>query len=200
MYAIVGLGNPGKAYEDTFHNAGFWALDILSKDLGVSFKKSITINALYAIASVGDKRVLLVKPLTFMNLSGKAVAACVNFYKIAIENMIVIRDDIDMELGKIKIKKNSSSGGHKGIDSIIEAIGSKAFIQIKIGVGKNGDAANFVLKHLNENEKKILSACAKAASAASLKIILEGFEKAANQYNNLNVKSEFANVIETIKN
>ncbi len=183
MYAVVGLGNPGKTYENTFHNAGFWVLDLLAIALGVNFIKS-SLEATIAHSWVGQEKVLLAKPTTYMNLSGKAVEKIVSFYKINIQNLIVVRDDIDMELGKIKLKRNSSSGGHKGVQSIIDTLGSKAFIQIKIGVGKNGNAADFVLKELDDKQKKILKVSAKIASRACIKTIEEGLEKAANMYNN----------------
>ncbi len=200
MYAIVGLGNPGENYKNTFHNAGFWALDLLANFFSASFSKSTSNHALCAVVHIGEKKVVLAKPITFMNLSGKAVGLLVNFYKIEIENLIVIRDDIDIELGKIKLKKNSSSGGHKGVESIIDTLASKAFIQVKIGVGKQGNVSDFVLKKLDESEQNILLLSADLASRASIKIVREGFEKAANQYNNANILKESVYGIENVKN
>jgi PTH1 family peptidyl-tRNA hydrolase len=110
--------------------------------------------------------------------------AILQFYKIGVEDLIVVRDDIDMELGKIKLKQDSSSGGHKGVQSIIDALGSKAFIQVKIGVGRKDNVSDFVLKKLTDEEKTILAKSAKIAAQATIQIVTEGFEKAANNYNN----------------
>lgn len=183
MYAIVGLGNPGQNYANTFHNAGFWALDWLAENLDVNFSKS-SLHALIALGRIEQTKVVLAKPTTYMNLSGKAVVMIVNFYKIDIENLIVIRDDIDMDLGKVKLKKNSASGGHKGVQSIIDTLGSNAFMQVKIGVGKQGNAADFVLKELSESQKITLRQSVEVACKASMKVVTDGFEKAANMYNN----------------
>lgn len=200
MHAIVGLGNPGERYKKTFHNAGFWALDLLAGMLGVAFVNDAFHHAQLAIAKTNGQKIILIKPVTYMNLSGTAVGSLVHFYKVDIENLIVIRDDIDMELGKIKLKRDSSSGGHKGVQSIIDTLSSKAFIQVKIGVGKQDNASDFVLKKLSENEQKILLLSAELASKASLQVVTDGFEKAANSYNNLNITKELEHGIEKVKN
>lgn len=200
MYAIVGLGNPGEKYKNTFHNAGFWALDVLAGMLDASFSNDASCHAQLAVAKINEQKIILVKPTTYMNLSGVAIGALLHFYKIDIENLIVIRDDIDMELGKIKLKKNSSSGGHKGVQSIIDTLGSEAFIQVKIGVGRQDNVVDFVLKKLNKHEQNILLLSAELACRASLQIIKEGFEKAANSYNNVNVIKELEHGTEKVKN
>lgn len=200
MYAVVGLGNPGERYKNTFHNAGFWALDLLAGMLDAAFSNDVSCHAQLAVAKINEQKIILVKPTTYMNLSGTAVGPLVHFYKIDIENLIVIRDDIDMELGKIKLKKNSSSGGHKGVQSIIDALGSEAFIQVKIGVGRQDNAADFVLKKLGNNEQHILLLSAELACRASLQVIRDGFEKAANSYNNVNIIKELDNGTEKVKN
>jgi PTH1 family peptidyl-tRNA hydrolase len=183
MYAVVGLGNPGKKYAVSFHNAGFWALDELSSIVNAQVSEISDFKSQIAICFIESYKVVLAKPTTYMNLSGIAVAAILQFYKISVEDLIVIRDDIDMELGKIKLKKNSSSGGHKGVQSIIDALGSKAFIQLKIGVGRKDNVSDFVLKKLTDEEKMILGKSAKIAALATIQIITEGFEKTANNYN-----------------
>ncbi|SDC79878.1 peptidyl-tRNA hydrolase, PTH1 family [Desulfurella multipotens] len=190
MHVIVGLGNPGEVYANTFHNAGFLVLDLIATKLGAKFTTS-SFHAMYALSYIEQTKVLLVKPTTYMNLSGKAVGLIVSFYKIDIKNLIVVRDDIDIELGRIRLKRNSSSGGHKGIQSIIDTLGSKAFVQVKIGVRNislvnvfKGDVANYVLKKLSEDEKKNLSQSAEIACEACMKVVADGFEKAANLYNN----------------
>ncbi|MGC8502754.1 aminoacyl-tRNA hydrolase [Desulfurella sp.] len=189
MHAVVGLGNPGEKYRYTFHNAGFLAMDLLAENLRASFGKS-SFHALAALSYIEQTKVLLAKPTTYMNLSGKAVGLIVNFYKVDIKNLIVIRDDIDIELGKVRLKRNSASGGHKGVQSIIDVLGSKAFVQVKIGVRSmsfdkalEGDAADFVLKKLSEDEKKVLNYSAEIACKASIRVVTDGFEKAANLYN-----------------
>ncbi|OSS42411.1 Peptidyl-tRNA hydrolase [Desulfurella amilsii] len=184
MHAIVGLGNPGEKYANTFHNAGFWALDALGSAFYAKFSSNSSFNAIIAVCFIENHKVVLAKPTTYMNLSGTAVGALLQFYKISVEDLIVIRDDIDMDLGKIKLKQNSSSGGHKGVQSIIDAIGSKAFIQVKIGVGRQDNVSDFVLKKLSDQEKKILAKSAEIAAEASVQIVTVGFEKAANNYNN----------------
>ncbi|WP_291491282.1 aminoacyl-tRNA hydrolase [Desulfurella sp.] len=190
MHVIVGLGNPGEVYTNTFHNAGFLVLDIIAEKLGVKFSKS-SFYAMCAFSYIGQTKVLLAKPITYMNLSGKSVGLIVSFYKVDIENLIIVRDDIDIELGKVRLKRNSSSGGHKGVQSIIDTLGSKAFVQVKIGVRSvlfanvfKIDTADYVLKKLSEDEKKILSQSAEIASKACMKVVTDGFEKAANLYNN----------------
>jgi len=184
MHAVVGLGNPGEKYANTFHNAGFWALDELGKTINAQFSNISNFKSKVAICFIENYKVVLAKPTTYMNLSGTAVVAILQFYKIGVEDLIVVRDDIDMELGKIKLKQDSSSGGHKGVQSIIDALGSKAFIQVKIGVGRHDNVSDFVLKKLTDEEKTILAKSAKIAAQATIQIVTEGFEKAANNYNN----------------
>lgn len=184
MYAVVGLGNPGEKYANTFHNAGFWAVDELASIINAQFSNANNLKSKVAICFIENYKVVLAKPTTYMNLSGEAVVAILQFYKINVEDLVVIRDDIDMELGKIKLKRDSSSGGHKGVQSIIDALGSKAFIQVKIGVGRKDNVSDFVLKKLTEEEKTILAKSAKIAALAIIQIVTDGFEKAANNYNN----------------
>lgn len=188
MYAVVGLGNPSKECIDTFHNAGFLAVDCIASGFNISFLKSANLKSECVTIEITGHKVILSKPNTYMNLSGIAVARIVNFYKIDINNLIIIRDDIDMELGKLKIKSESKSGGHKGVQSIIDAIGSNKFIQVKMGVGKADNAANHVLRKLSKEESQILQALAIVAAKASVDIIAHGTEWAANYYNNFLVK------------
>lgn len=144
MKIIVGLGNPGKKYETTRHNAGFLALDrIMNMELGIKngdkiqFKMENKFEAETAVFKIGNEDIVLVKPQTFMNLSGKSVKKIVDFYKLKPEgDLIVIHDDIDIELGKIKIKNDGSSAGHRGVQSIIDELGTERFIRVRVGVGR----------------------------------------------------------------
>lgn len=165
MKLIIGLGNPGKKYESTRHNIGFLVIDQLKNELTApDFKLNKKFQAEISEINIYKEKIILAKPQTFMNESGKAVKLLKNFYKIPIKKIIIIRDDIDMEFGKYREKQNSSSGGHNGINSIIENLGSQKFLQIKIGVRNNGiekmDPADFVLQNFNpegkENLKKLL--------------------------------------------
>ncbi|MBU0613322.1 aminoacyl-tRNA hydrolase [Patescibacteria group bacterium] len=161
MKLIVGLGNPGRKYKNTRHNIGWLMLDELIKSLSISsFKTVKKFECEVTQGKINDERLILAKPLTFMNKSGKAVGLLKNFYKIDLEDIIIVRDDLDLELGKYREKQDSGSGGHNGINSIIEHIGSKGFTQIKVGI-KNDmlskmDPASFVLQKFTAQEKKQL--------------------------------------------
>ena len=185
-HLIVGLGNPGKEYAFTRHNAGFLTLDYLSDILKVKINRS-KFKALVAEGVIGDKRVLLMQPQTFMNNSGEAVIEAVNFYKIKPENVIVIFDDISLPVGKMRIRKNGSAGGHNGIKSIIAHLGTQDFPRIKIGVGekphKEMDLADWVLSKFPQDEQKVLFEKFGDASEA-VKLMVSGkFEEAMNKFN-----------------
>ena len=148
-YIVVGLGNAGTKYEGTRHNAGFIALDHLSQQLGVKIDR-IKFKSLVTTCTISDKKVLLMKPSTYMNNSGLAVTEAMNFYKIPPENVIVIFDDISLETGKMRIRRKGSDGGHNGIKNIIYLSGSDQFPRIKLGVGhkpEKWDLADWVLSH-----------------------------------------------------
>jgi peptidyl-tRNA hydrolase, PTH1 family len=161
MKLIVGLGNPGKKYENTRHNIGFIIIDALQKELEASdFKLNKKFQAEITEINLGKEKIILAKPQTYMNKSGQAVKAIKNFYKIPLREIIVIRDDLDMAFGKYREKRNSSSGGHNGINSIIENLGSQKFLQIKIGVRNKDiekmDSADFVLQNFIKTEMAAL--------------------------------------------
>ncbi|RJR23416.1 aminoacyl-tRNA hydrolase [Candidatus Microgenomates bacterium] len=182
---LVGLGNPGKDYEQSRHNIGFMILDhLLKKMTAVNdslWKKSSKFNS--EIAQVND--LIMVKPLSFMNESGKAVSAILNFYKIPPFGLYVIHDDLDLPLGKIKISIDRGSAGHKGVQSIISAVGSKNFVRIRVGIGKSAKtpAERFVLKPFLSAEKGKLKTTIKKAAEAVEMILKEGVEKASSFYN-----------------
>lgn len=182
---IVGLGNPGSKYRNTRHNIGFAAVDYIARKLGVNIDKA-KFHALYAIAKTGDKKVLLLKPQTFMNLSGEAVSAASRFYKISPANILIIYDDVSLPVGKMRIRLKGSAGGHNGIKSIISHTGEN-FARIKLGVGEKPhpdyDLADWVLGKFSREDTKVLSEKFESAYQASL-LIMEGqADKAMNLYN-----------------
>ncbi len=155
-HIIVGLGNPGKDYENTRHNMGFLAIDRIAEGLGVKLDR-YRFQALTAEATLGETRVLLMKPETYMNLSGQAVAAAAHFYKIPPEQIFVLCDDISFPVGKLRFRPKGSAGGHNGLKSIIASLGSDAFPRLKLGVGQKPspdyDLADFVLSRIPKSEE-----------------------------------------------
>lgn len=185
MKIIVGLGNPGKDYDRTRHNVGFMTIDQLAKTLNVTSPK-LKFKALFGEANINGEKVLLVKPQTYMNNSGEAVRELMNYYKVEVEDLIVIYDDIDIGFSDIRIRKKGSSGSHNGMKSVIYQIQSDQFSRIRIGVGKkheNQDLANFVLSHFDKNEIEDIEIAVKYAAEAALCIIKEGVDSAMNKYN-----------------
>lgn len=154
MKLVVGLGNPGNEYKKTRHNVGFEVLDYISERENLVFKNDKKFNALSTSTVVDGEKVLLIKPLSYMNLSGTVVRKYVSFYNISSRDILVIQDDLDMDFGKIRILFNSSSGGHNGIKNIIENIGTKEFTRLKIGISKNDniDTKDYVLGKFNKEE------------------------------------------------
>ncbi|MFA5128881.1 MAG: aminoacyl-tRNA hydrolase [Patescibacteria group bacterium] len=190
MKIIVGLGNPGEKYENTRHNAGFFIIENLKleNENFSGWKLNKKFNAEISEGKIGGGKIVLLKPLTFMNNSGQTVAAAAHFYKIKPDNILVIHDDIDLPLGKIRVKKDGSSGGHRGVESIITALNSENFSRLKIGVGpkerpKNFDAANFVLKKFSKSEEKTAGDITKKATEAVAMILAEGVSAAMNKFN-----------------
>lgn len=178
---IIGLGNPGKKFDNTRHNAGFMAIDFFAQQNG--FPEFELSKKYESLISEKDE-VMLAKPETFMNESGIAVYKMAKSYKLKTKSLIVIHDDIDMPLGKIKFSKDSGAGGHKGVDSIINALGRKDFIQLKIGI-ETGDqeAKEVVLKKFSKEEMNILKETISRSVDALDMLIQEGLEKAMNEYN-----------------
>ncbi len=184
-YIVVGLGNPDRKYENTRHNAGFITLDTLADHLGVRIDR-IKYKSLCTTATIGGKKVLLMKPSTYMNNSGQAVVEAMNFYKVPAEKVIVIFDDISLDVGKMRIRRKGSDGGHNGIKNIIYLSGSNLFPRIKIGVGhkpEKWDLADWVLSSFSDTEMKTLEETAKKACDAVELIIDGNTDKAMNLYN-----------------
>lgn len=185
MYVIVGLGNPGKQYEHTRHNVGFDVIDMLSKEYGISVTK-IKHKALIGEGRVGTEKVLLVKPQTYMNLSGETLIDIYNYYKVDPENIVVIYDDIDLEVGKLRIRKKGSAGTHNGMRSIIKCLGLSDFPRIRVGVSRprpGQDLADFVLSRFRKEEADDLQMGLEKATNAVDCIVRENIDKAMNQYN-----------------
>lgn len=185
-YLVVGLGNPGSQYEATRHNVGFRAVDALAKEAGVKIDRA-KFQALTAQATVGGVRVLLMKPQTYMNLSGVAVKQAADFYKVPPERVLVLFDDIDLDVGRLRIRRNGSAGGHNGIKSIISSLCSQEFPRIKIGVGAKPhpdyDLADWVLSRFTLAEQKLLDPAIEHAAEAVPVIFTQGIERASSQFN-----------------
>ena len=185
-WLIVFLGNPGPRYEMTRHNAGFMAADAMAKEKNVNINKA-RFKALTATCDIGDESVLLMKPQTFMNLSGDAVSQAVKFYKIPPEHVIVVSDEISLPIGKLRIRTKGSAGGHNGLKDIIAKLGTDAFPRIRIGVGApphpDYDMADWVLSSFkNQDAEDMLAAAARAAQAAQC-YITQGADRAMNRFN-----------------
>ena len=186
MYLIVGLGNPGRQYENTRHNAGFIALDKLADKYNCNVSK-MKYKALIGDCTIAGKRTLLMKPQTFMNLSGEAVVQAMSFYKIPPENVIVLFDDISLDVGRMRIRRKGSDGGQKGMRSIIELSGSSLFPRVKIGIGEkpnpNWQLADWVLSRFTAAEREALDKVTDNACGAVEYIIAGNIDKAMADFN-----------------
>ena len=185
-WLLVFLGNPGPKYECTRHNAGFMTADAMAKKLGVSINK-LRFKALTASAEINGEKVLLMKPQTFMNLSGEAVGEAARFYKVPPEHVIVVSDEVSLPLGKLRVRPKGSAGGHNGLKSIIAHLGSDAFPRVRLGVGApphpDYDMADWVLSVFrNQDLEDMLSASDRAAEAV-ITYITDGPERAMNKFN-----------------
>ena len=186
IWLIVFLGNPGPRYEFTRHNAGFMAAEAMAREKNISINK-LRFKALTAQCSIGDRQVLLMKPQTFMNLSGEAVRQAAAFYKIAPEHIIVVSDEISLPIGKLRIRTKGSAGGHNGLKNIIAQLGTQDFPRIRIGVGApphpDYDMADWVLSTFkNQDAEDMKAAAARAAQAAEC-YITQGPDRAMNLFN-----------------
>ena len=184
-YMVVGLGNSGREYENTRHNAGFIAVDFLADRLGVRIDR-IKYKSLVTSCTIADKKVLLMKPSTYMNNSGLAVKEAMSFYKLPPERVIVIFDDISLDVGRMRIRRKGSDGGHNGIKNIIYLTGSDMFPRIKLGVGhkpEKWDLADWVLSRFTEDEMKIMIQSADKAGQAVGLMIDGQTDKAMNLFN-----------------
>lgn len=185
MILIAGLGNPGKEYENTRHNAGFLVLDTLAQKLGADLSERKH-RALCGKAVIGGQKVILLKPQTYMNSSGESIRAAADYYKVPPEDILVVYDDISLAPGQLRIRAKGSAGGHNGIKSIIANLGTQEFPRVKVGIGEKPprmDLADYVLGHFSSGEKKIMEEAAKEAADAICEIVNVGIEQAMNDHN-----------------
>lgn len=189
---IVGLGNPTEQYANTHHNVGFMALDKIQERYNLKFKKSIKYNALISTFTINNQEIVLMKPLTYMNLSGQSVSKYVKSKHVDLKDILVIYDDMDLPLGKLRIRKNGSSGGHNGIKSIIAELGgTQEFSRVRIGIDKPIDASgnqiiDYVLKKFTKTELDILNPLLDVIPDLVNDLSLSGIDYIMNHYNNLN--------------
>lgn len=185
-WLIVGLGNPGGQYDNTRHNAGFAVADELARRGGFAIQR-VKFKALTAAAQVGGQGALVMKPTTYMNLSGEAVGEAARFYKLSPDHVLVISDDVDLPLGKLRLRTGGSAGGHNGLKSIIQHLGSEQFPRLKVGVGgkphPDYDLADWVLGKLQGEDKKVMDETVKRAADAVECLLRDGPQKAMNQFN-----------------
>ena len=185
-WIVVFLGNPGPKYNGTRHNVGFMTADIVEKKKDIRIDR-IKFNALTAVCQYGDEKVLLMKPQTYMNLSGNAVHQAASFYNVPVERILVISDDISMPLGKVRIRAKGSAGGHNGLKDIIAKCGGEGFPRIKVGVGipphPDYDVADWVLSTFKNKDAEDIDEAMKKAADAIDSIITEGIDRAMNKYN-----------------
>ena len=186
MYIIVGLGNPTKEYDNTRHNIGFAAIDMLADKYGINVTE-VKHKALLGKGVINGNKVILVKPMTYMNLSGEAVRAVIDYYKVdEEEELLVIYDDISLDVGQLRVRKKGSAGGHNGIKNIIAHLGHDTFKRIKIGVGekpKGYDLADYVLGHFSKEDLTVLKEGMERVDGAVNLILEDNIEDAMNRYN-----------------
>ena len=185
---IAGLGNPGSRYKNTRHNIGFKVINLWGKFLGVHFNGR-RFQSRNARARLLGREIILIRPVTFMNQSGKSIKACVDFYHLKTENILVIHDDVDLQVGKIKVVRNGGAGGHKGVLSVIQHLGSREFPRVKIGIGRpcfSESIEDYVLSSFYRDEKEIMEKVIEIGLRACELVISNGVESAMNVINGKN--------------
>jgi len=183
MYLIVGLGNPGAQYKGTRHNVGFDVIDLLASKYNIEVNR-IKFKGIYGEGRILDEKVILLKPSTFMNLSGESVQEAANFYKIEEDNIIILHDDISLEVGRMRIRAKGSAGGHNGLKSIITNLSSDEFVRIKIGVGQpKKELVVHVLGKFPKEERQMVDEINNAATDAVELIIKQGIVESMNKFN-----------------
>jgi peptidyl-tRNA hydrolase, PTH1 family len=184
-YLIAGFGNPGREYMKTRHNIGFMTIDRLCRKLDV-FLGKMQANALTATYKDSSSRIILAKPQTYMNLSGQSVSGLLHFYKIPVERLLVIHDDMDIPFGSLRIRPSGGSGGQKGLGSTIERLGSQDFARLRLGIGRppgRMESSDYVLQSFQQADQQILDSVLDAAAEAALLFVREGLDTAMNRYN-----------------
>jgi PTH1 family peptidyl-tRNA hydrolase len=191
MYLIFGLGNPGNRYRLTRHNIGFMVLEKLAAGLEIDLKQK-SFNALWGKGKLAGKNVLLAMPQTYMNLSGNAVRELLAFFKADINNLIVVHDDLDLPFGTVRLKTGGGNAGHKGVESIVENLGSSDFMRVRIGIGRPADKAridSYVLERFEPQEEAALKPIIQAAADATSEIILSDMQTAMVKYHTKNISN-----------
>ena len=184
-YLIVGLGNQGREYQGNRHNIGFLLVNHLAERLGISFSR-LQSKALVTDGRYQGRKIILAKPQTFMNLSGQAVGSLVNFYKVALEQLLIVYDEVDLPFGTLRMRPSGGSGGHNGMKSIIERLGTEDFPRMRLGVGRppgRMEAADYVLQNFSKEEQERLVEILDRAGEAALTFVAQGIEEAMNRYN-----------------
>ncbi|MCR5669757.1 MAG: aminoacyl-tRNA hydrolase [Butyrivibrio sp.] len=186
LFIIAGLGNPEKKYFGSRHNVGFDVIDILSDEYGIGLTET-KYKAAYGKGRIGNERVILVKPLTYMNLSGEAIAPLCNYFKVdSKENLIVISDDVELDVGNLRIRPKGSAGGHNGLKNIIAKLGNDEFARVRVGVGKKPreyDMVDWVLGHFDGQDKTDIRESEERAAKAVVEIMENGTDSAMNKFN-----------------
>ncbi|MDB2160981.1 aminoacyl-tRNA hydrolase [Clostridium butyricum] len=183
MFLIVGLGNPGSQYEDTRHNIGFKVVDNIAKEYNIEINRQ-KFKGMCGEGFINGEKVILLKPTTYMNLSGESIREVVDFYKLSNDDVLVIYDDISLDVGRLRIREKGSAGGHNGIKSIIAHLGTDIFPRIKVGVGQpDVDLVNYVLGKFTKEEMEVLNESIDASTKAAKEIISNDVKTAMNIYN-----------------
>ena len=184
-YLLIGLGNPGREYKDTRHNFGFMLIDRIAVRLNARGMK-VQSKAIVTTATYEDRKLILAKPQTYMNLSGQSVQGLVNFYKIPLTNIMILSDDLDIPFGTIRIRAAGGPGGQRGLASVIESLGTKDFSRLRLGIGRppgRMDPANFILQNFSRDEMKSISEILDTAADAVLEFVKNGLNAAMNKFN-----------------
>lgn len=185
MFLIIGLGNPEKDYGNTRHNMGFNVINKIAQKYNIEINRT-KFKALFGSGNINNEKVILLKPQTFMNLSGESVKEAIDFYKLDLENVLIIYDDIDLAPGKIRIKKNGGPGTHNGMKSIVQHLGTENFARLRVGIGKpedNTDLVEYVIGYVSQEDKELLEDGVNLAVEAVDTIIKENIDSAMNKYN-----------------
>jgi PTH1 family peptidyl-tRNA hydrolase len=184
-YLLIGLGNPGREYQNNRHNFGFMLIDRLAVRLGARGLK-VQSKAIVTSTTYEDRRLILAKPQTYMNLSGQSAQGLLNFYKLPMENMLIAHDDLDLPFGTIRMRPGGGPGGQKGVASTIERLGTKGFARLRLGIGRppgRMDPSAYVLQDFSRDEMKLISELLDRAADATLEFVVNGLDKAMNKYN-----------------
>jgi PTH1 family peptidyl-tRNA hydrolase len=182
---VVGLGNPGRAYRWTRHNMGFWLVERFAQELGIDLSRRGLLSV-YGRGKIGNEEIILAKPQTFMNLSGEAIRRLLHFFKVPPENLVVLHDDLDLPFGKIRIRLRGGHGGHQGVKSIVEDLGSDDFVRLKVGIGRpsdrSQDPADYVLEPLTGGEREEFKAAVERGLEALQVLLREGPQAAMDKF------------------